>query len=130
MLAQDKTDSKGDSSVLQETQQDLEISRQCESCTAEEDALSRKESLSSESKTTHPDVNATEDVTEGLSAEESSSVPLLGQEPAEHTEPETQERESSSTLRSRLGTKGELVVAPCCCFCVYMPMLCLGIGKM
>lgn len=110
MLAQDKTDSKGDSSVLQETQQDLEISRQCESCTAEEDALLRKESLSSESKTTHPDVNATEDVTEGLSAEESSSVPLLGQEPAEHTEPETQERESSSTLRSRLGTKGELVL--------------------
>eukprot|EP00075_Anas_platyrhynchos_P004867 XP_012954738.2 torsin-1A-interacting protein 2 isoform X1 [Anas platyrhynchos] len=106
VLAQDKTDSKGDSSVPQETQQDLEISRQRESCAAEEDALSRKESLSSESKMTHSDVNATEDVTEGVSAEESTSVPLLGQEPGEHKEPETQERESSSTLRSRHGTKG------------------------
>ncbi|KAM9187106.1 torsin-1A-interacting protein 2 [Mergus octosetaceus] len=112
VLAQDKTDSKGDSSVLQETQEDLEISRQRESCTAEEDALSRNESLSSESKTTHSDVNATEDVTEGLSAEESTSVPLLGQEPGEHTEQETQERESSSTLRSRLGTKGRAAPQP------------------
>ncbi|XP_068546900.1 torsin-1A-interacting protein 2-like isoform X2 [Anas acuta] len=110
--AQDKTDSKGDSSVLQETQEDLEISRQCESCTAEEDALSRKESLSSESKTTHSDVNATEDVTEGISAEESTSVPLLGQEPGEHKEPETQERESSSPLRSRHGTKGRAAPQP------------------
>ncbi|NWZ22034.1 TOIP2 protein, partial [Asarcornis scutulata] len=112
VLAQDIMDSKGDSNVLQETQQDLEISRQHESCTAEEDALSRNEALSSESKTTHSDVNATEDVTEGISAEESTSVPLLGQEPGEHKEPETQERESSSTLRSRLGTKGRAAPQP------------------
>ncbi|XP_050568225.1 uncharacterized protein LOC118243609 isoform X3 [Cygnus atratus] len=113
VLAQDKMDSKGDSSVLQETQEDLEISRQCESsCTAEEDALSRSKSLSSESKMTHSDMNATEDVTEGLSAEESTSVPLLGQEPGEHTEQETQERESSSTLRSRHGTKGHAAPQP------------------
>ncbi|XP_035189669.1 torsin-1A-interacting protein 2 isoform X2 [Oxyura jamaicensis] len=113
MVAQDKMDSNGDSNVLQETQEDLEINRPCESsCTAEEDALQRSKSLSSESKTTHSDMNATEDVTGDLSAEESTSIPLLGQEPGEHTEQETQERESSSTLRSRHGTKGHAAPQP------------------
>ncbi|NXI74341.1 TOIP2 protein, partial [Anseranas semipalmata] len=112
-LAQDKVDSKGDSCVLQETQEDQEISRQCESSyAAEEDALSRSKSLSSDSKMTRSDLNATEDVTKGLSAEESTSVPLLDQEPGEHTEQETQESESSSTLRSRHATKGHAAPQP------------------
>ncbi|NXK49092.1 TOIP2 protein, partial [Chauna torquata] len=106
-LAQDEMDSKGEIHVLQETQEDQEIRKQYESsCTAEEDALSRSKPLSSDSKMTHSDLNATEDVTKGLLAEESISAPLLDQEPGEHTEQETQESKSSGMLRIRHGTKG------------------------
>ncbi|XP_075616499.1 uncharacterized protein TOR1AIP2 isoform X1 [Balearica regulorum gibbericeps] len=112
-LAHDKTDSKGDSPVHQETREEQEISKQCESSyTAEEDASSESKSLRSDSKTTHSDVTATEDVTEGLLAEKSTSAPLQGWEPEEHIEQETQESGSQGTLRSRHGTKGHAAPKP------------------
>ncbi|XP_049664742.1 torsin-1A-interacting protein 2-like isoform X2 [Accipiter gentilis] len=106
-LAHDKMDSEGDSPVHQETKEDQETSRQCESSfTAEEDASSRSKSLSSDSKMTHLDVTAAEDVTKGFLAEKSTSAPLLDQEPEEHIQQETQESGSQGTLRNRRGTKG------------------------
>ncbi|XP_050757009.1 torsin-1A-interacting protein 2-like isoform X2 [Gymnogyps californianus] len=112
-VAHDKMDSKGDSPVHQETQEDQETSKQCESSyTAEEDTSSRSKSLSSDSKMTHSDVTATEDVTKGLLAEKSTSVPLLDWEPEEHTEQETQESGSQGTLRNRRGTKGHTAPKP------------------
>ncbi|XP_076195789.1 uncharacterized protein TOR1AIP2 isoform X1 [Aptenodytes patagonicus] len=112
-LAHDKMDSKGDSPVHQETQEDQETSKQCESSyTAEEDASSRSKSLSSDSKMTHSDVTATEDVTKGLLAEKSTSAPLLDQELEEHIEQETQDSGSQGTLRNRHGTKGHTAPKP------------------
>ncbi|NXC41086.1 TOIP2 protein, partial [Penelope pileata] len=111
-LAQDETDSTGDSHILQEAQEDQETSRQYESSHREEGALPRSKSLSSHSKMTRSDLNAPEDVTKGLLAEESTSAPLLDQEPGEHTEQVTQEGESSGTLRSRHGTKGRAAAQP------------------
>ncbi|XP_021260586.1 torsin-1A-interacting protein 2 isoform X2 [Numida meleagris] len=112
-LVQNETDSAGDSHGLQEAQEDQETSRQRESSnTAEEDALSRSKSLSSDSKMTPSDLNAPAGVTKGLLAEESTSVLLLGQEPGEHAEQVTQESESSGTLRSRHGTKGHAAPQP------------------
>ncbi|NXH70261.1 TOIP2 protein, partial [Hydrobates tethys] len=112
-LAHDKMDSKGDSPVHQETREDQETSKQCESSyTAEEDASSRSKSLSSDSKMRHLDVTATEDVTKGLLAEKSTSAPLLDQEPEEHIEQETQESGSQGTLRNRHGTKGHTAPKP------------------
>ncbi|XP_075566792.1 torsin-1A-interacting protein 2 isoform X2 [Pelecanus crispus] len=106
-LTHNKMDSKGDSPVHQETQEDKETSKQCEnSYTAEEDATSSSKSLSSDSKMTHSDATATEDITEGLLSEKSTSAPLLEQEPEEHIEQETQESGSQGTLRNRHGTKG------------------------
>ncbi|XP_009708554.1 PREDICTED: torsin-1A-interacting protein 2 [Cariama cristata] len=106
-LAHDRTDSKGDSPVHQETGEDWETSRQCESSyTAEEDASSRSKALSSDGKMTHSDVTATEDATKDLLEEKSTSAPLLHREPEEHIEQETQESGSEGTLRSRHGTKG------------------------
>ncbi|XP_074689072.1 torsin-1A-interacting protein 2 isoform X2 [Strix aluco] len=112
-LAQDKMDSKGDSPDHQETQEDQETNKQCESSyTAEEDASSRRKSLSSDSKMTHLDVAATEDVTKGLLTEKSTGVPLLDREPEEHTEQETQESGFQGTLRNRHGTKGHMAPKP------------------
>ncbi|NXJ05148.1 TOIP2 protein, partial [Odontophorus gujanensis] len=110
-LGQTEIHSVGDS--LQEAQEDQEASRQCESSgTAEEDSLSRNKTLSSDSKVTRSDLNAPEDVTKGLLAEESTSAALLDQEPGEHTEQVTLESFSSSTLRSRHGTKGHAAPQP------------------
>ncbi|XP_065698757.2 torsin-1A-interacting protein 2 isoform X2 [Patagioenas fasciata] len=112
-LAHDKMDSEGDSPVHQEKREDQDTSRQCESsCTAEEDASSRSESPSSDSKVTHSDVTATEDATKDPLAEQSSSDPLLAQEPEEHTEQETQESRSQGTLRNRYGTRGYTAPKP------------------
>lgn len=112
-LAHDKMDGKGDSPVHQETREDQETSKQCESSyTAEEDASSRSQSLSSDSKVTHLDLTATEDVTKGLLAEKSTGAPLLDQEPEEHIEQETQESGSQGTLRNRHGTKGHTAPKP------------------
>ncbi|XP_049664743.1 torsin-1A-interacting protein 2-like isoform X3 [Accipiter gentilis] len=125
-LAHDKMDSEGDSPVHQETKEDQETSRQCESSfTAEEDASSRSKSLSSDSKMTHLDVTAAEDVTKGFLAEKSTSAPLLDQEPEEHIQQETQESGSQGTLRNRRGTKGlvvmSLVLLGFCIFCFGNP---------
>uniref|UniRef100_A0A8C3KAP7 Torsin 1A interacting protein 2 n=1 Tax=Calidris pygmaea TaxID=425635 RepID=A0A8C3KAP7_9CHAR len=112
-LAQDKTDSKGDSPVNQETQEDQETSKQCESSyTSEDNATPRSKSLSSDSKITHSDVTATEDVTKDLLAEKSTSSPLQDQEPEEHIEQETQDRVPQGMLRNRYGTKGHTAPGP------------------
>ncbi|NXE75311.1 TOIP2 protein, partial [Cochlearius cochlearius] len=112
-LAHDKMDSKGDSPVHQETQEDQETSKQCgSSYTAEEDASPRSKSPSSDSKMTHLDVTATEGVSTGLLAEKSISAPLLDREPAEHIEQATQESGSQGTLRNRHGTKGHTAPKP------------------
>ncbi|KAM9619532.1 uncharacterized protein TOR1AIP2 isoform 2-T3 [Morphnus guianensis] len=112
-LAHDKMDSEGDSPVHQETREDQETSRQCESSfTAEEDTSSRSKSLSSDSKMTHLDVTATEDVTKVFLAEKSTSAPLLDQEPEEHIQQETQESGSQGTLRNRRGTEGHTAPKP------------------
>ncbi|KAM7107054.1 TOIP2 protein, partial [Ciconia maguari] len=112
-LAHDKMDSKGDSPVHQETQEDQETSRQCESSyTAEEDASSRSKSLSSDSKMTHSDVTATEDVTKGLLEEKSTSASLQDQELEEHIEQETQQSGPQGTLRNRHRTKGHTAPEP------------------
>ncbi|XP_065505086.1 torsin-1A-interacting protein 2 isoform X2 [Caloenas nicobarica] len=109
----DEMDSEGDSPVHQETQEDQDTSRERESSyTAEEDASSRSESLSSDSKVTHRDVTATEDATKDLLAEQSSSDPLLAREPEEHTEQETPESRSQGTLRNRYGTRGYTAPKP------------------
>ncbi|XP_009983926.1 PREDICTED: torsin-1A-interacting protein 2-like [Tauraco erythrolophus] len=118
-LAHDKTDSKGDSPVHQETWGDQEASRQGESSyTAEEDASSRRKSLSSDSSMTHSDGTATDDVTEGLLAEKSTSAPLLDREPGGHTEQETEESGSPGTLRNRHGTKGPTAPKPAAQSCL------------
>ncbi|NXH11756.1 TOIP2 protein, partial [Bucco capensis] len=112
-LAYDKMDSKGDSPAHPETWEDQETSKQCESSdTAEEDVSSRSKSLSSSSKMTHSDVTATENVTTGLLAEKSTSAPLLGHEPDENIEQETEESRSQGVLRSRHGTKGHTTPVP------------------
>ncbi|XP_059677849.1 torsin-1A-interacting protein 2 [Gavia stellata] len=112
-LADDKTDSKGDSPVHQKTWEDQETSRLCESSyTAEEDVSSRSKSLNSDSKMTHSDATATEDVTKGVLAEKSTSAPILDWEPEEHTEQETQESGSQGTLRNRHGTKERTAPKP------------------
>ncbi|NXL35581.1 TOIP2 protein, partial [Glaucidium brasilianum] len=109
-LAQDKMDSKGDSPDHQETQ---ETNKQCESSyTAEEDAPSRRKSLSSDSKITYLDVAATEDVTKGLLTEKSTGAPLLDRETEKHTEQETQESKFQGMLRNRHGTKGHTAPEP------------------
>ncbi|NXK26085.1 TOIP2 protein, partial [Arenaria interpres] len=112
-LAHGKIDSKGDSPVNQETQEDQESSKQCESSYPSEDnATSRSKSLSSDSKITHSDVTATEDVTKGLLAEKSTSSPLQDQEPEEHIDHETQDSVSQGMLRNRHGTKGHAAPGP------------------
>ncbi|NWI66665.1 TOIP2 protein, partial [Todus mexicanus] len=111
-LAHNKVDSKGDNAVHQETQEDQETGEQCVSSdTAEEDASSSSKSLSSDSKMTHLDVTAPEDVTKGLLAEKSNSAPLFTREPEEHMEQETEESRTQGMLRSRHGTKGELTAS-------------------
>ncbi|NXI57733.1 TOIP2 protein, partial [Chloroceryle aenea] len=110
-LAHDKTDSKGNSHVHQETLEDQETSKQCESSnTAEEDAPSR--SKSSDGKMTDSYVTDREDVTKVLLAEKSTSAPLPTQKPEEYMEQETQESESQGMLRNRHGTKGHTVSNP------------------
>ncbi|KAM9543537.1 torsin-1A-interacting protein 2-like isoform 3-T3 [Guaruba guarouba] len=112
-LAHDKMDSKGESPVQQETWEDPEISRQCESAyIAEEDASSRSKSLSSDSKVTHLAGIATEDVTKDLLPEKSTSAPLLDREPEENAEQETQEDRSQGMLRNRHGMKGHTSPKP------------------
>ncbi|XP_032552746.1 torsin-1A-interacting protein 2-like isoform X2 [Chiroxiphia lanceolata] len=112
-LAPCKMDSKGDSPVHQETRENQETTSQCESCyKAEEDALSASKSLSSDSKVTHLDVTATEDVIKDLLAERSTSASLPVQEPEEHIEQETREIGSQGTLRKRHGTKGHTAPNP------------------
>lgn len=124
-------DSKGDSPVHQGTQEDdQERSRQYESSyTAEVYSSSRSRSLSCDSKMTHLDVTAAEDVTKGLLAEKCTSSPLQDWEPEEHIEQETQESGSQGTLRNRRGTKGELVAARCCSSTTHMHTLSIGIKK-
>ncbi|NXI94672.1 TOIP2 protein, partial [Psophia crepitans] len=112
-LAHDKADSKGDSPVHQETQEDQETSKKCESSyPAEEDASSGSKPVSSDSRTPHLDVTAAEGATEGLCAERSTSAPLQDQEPEDHTERGTQESGAQGTLRSRHGTKGHTAPKP------------------
>ncbi|XP_027550623.1 torsin-1A-interacting protein 2-like isoform X2 [Neopelma chrysocephalum] len=112
-LAPGKMDSKGDSPVHQETQENQETTSQCESSyKAEEDALSASKSLSSDSKVTDLDVTATEDVTKDLLAQRSTSASLLVPEPEEHIEQETWEIGSQGTLRKRHGTKGHTAPNP------------------
>ncbi|NXY81854.1 TOIP2 protein, partial [Alcedo cyanopectus] len=111
-LAHDKTDSKGDSPVHQETPEDQETSKPCESSNTAEDAPSRSKSLSSDGKMTILDVSATEDVTKGLLAEKSTTAPLLSQKPEEYMEQGTQESESQDMLRKRHGTKGHTASKP------------------
>ncbi|XP_025956874.2 torsin-1A-interacting protein 2 isoform X2 [Dromaius novaehollandiae] len=106
-LAQDKMDSKEESPVLQETHGHQETSRQHESShRPEEDDLSIGKSLNSDSKRRHSGPTATEGIPSS-SLVESISASLLDKEPAEHTERETLESESHSTLRNRHGTKGD-----------------------
>ncbi|NXG25325.1 TOIP2 protein, partial [Grallaria varia] len=105
--------SKGESPVHQETWENQETTKQCESSyKAEEDTSLTSESLSSDSKITHSDVTAMEDVTKGFLAERRSSAPLPEQEPEEHMEQETQESGSQDTLRKRHGTKGHTAPNP------------------
>ncbi|XP_015725113.1 torsin-1A-interacting protein 2-like isoform X1 [Coturnix japonica] len=112
-LVQNEMDCARHSHGLQEAQEDQETNKQCESSnTAEEDALSGSKSLSSDSKMTRSDLNAPEDVTKGLLAQESISAPLLDQEGGEYAEQVTLESDSSGTLRSRYGTKGHAVPQP------------------
>uniref|UniRef100_A0A6G1RGL4 Torsin 1A interacting protein 2 n=1 Tax=Hypotaenidia okinawae TaxID=2861861 RepID=A0A6G1RGL4_9GRUI len=112
-LVHNNMDSKRDSPVHLETWEDHETSKQSESsCTREEDALLGSKSLSSDSNMTHLDVTTTEDVTEGLSAEMIAGAPPQDQMPEEHTEHETEERESPGTLRHRHGTKGHTAPKP------------------
>ncbi|NXP08409.1 TOIP2 protein, partial [Thinocorus orbignyianus] len=112
-LPHDKSDSKGGSPVNQETWEDQRTSKQHESCcTAEDNASSRSKSLSSDSKVTHSDVTATEDISKGLLAEKCTSSPLEDLGPAEHIEQETQDSRSQGTLRNRYGTKGHTAPKP------------------
>lgn len=112
-LVQNAMHCAGHGHGLQEAQEDQETSRQPESSnTAEEDASSRSKSLSSGSEMTRSDLNAPQDVTEGLLARESTSAPLLEQEAGEHTEQVTLQSDSSGTLRSRHGTKGHAAPQP------------------
>ncbi|NWR84466.1 TOIP2 protein, partial [Furnarius figulus] len=112
-LAQGQMGSKGDSVVHQETWENQETTRQCESSyKAEEDTSPTSKSLSSDRKMTHSDVTAMEDVTRGLLAERSSSAPLPEQEPEQHMEQETRESGSQGTLRKRHGTKGHTAPNP------------------
>ncbi|NXF77320.1 TOIP2 protein, partial [Sclerurus mexicanus] len=112
-LAHGQMGSKGDSAVHQETWENQETTRQCESSyKAEEDASPKSKSLSSDSKVTHSYVSAVEVVTRGLLAERSSSAPLPEQEPEEHVEREIQESRSQGTLRKRHGTKGHTAPNP------------------
>ncbi|XP_072199872.1 torsin-1A-interacting protein 2 isoform X2 [Excalfactoria chinensis] len=111
-LVQNEMDCAGHSHGLQEAREDQETSRQRESSNAaEEDALSRSKSLSSDGKMTRSDLNAP-DVTKGLLAQESISAPLLDQEAGKRAEQVTLESDSSGTLRSRHGTKGHAVPQP------------------
>ncbi|KAM9379470.1 torsin-1A-interacting protein 1 [Phaethornis superciliosus] len=112
-LTHDKMDAKDNSPVRQETQENPEISRHCEgSCTAEEYASSRSKSLSSDGKMSHLDVTATENVTTGPFAENSTSALLQEQETEDHLEQEVQESRSQGTLRNRHGTKGHTAPDP------------------
>ncbi|NXK33959.1 TOIP2 protein, partial [Piprites chloris] len=112
-LVHGKVHSKGDSPVHQETRENQETTSQCESSyKAEEDASSASKSVSSDSKVTHLDVTAMEDVTKGLLAERSTSALLPVQEPEEHTEQEAWEIGSQGTLRKRHGTKGHTAPNP------------------
>ncbi|XP_075278660.1 torsin-1A-interacting protein 2 isoform X2 [Opisthocomus hoazin] len=120
-LAHDETDSKGDSLVHLEIREDQKTSKQRESSnTAEEDASSRSKSLSSDTKMTHLDVTATEDVTKGLLADV-TSAPLQDREPEEPTEQETQESRSQGTLRNRHGTKVHTAPKPEAQSCLQKP---------
>ncbi|NXC25146.1 TOIP2 protein, partial [Campylorhamphus procurvoides] len=111
-LAQGQMGSKGDSAVHQETWENQETTRQCESSYKAEVASITSKSLSSGSKMTHSDVTAMEGVTRGLLAETSSRASLTEQEPEEHMERETQDRGSQGTLRKRHGTKGHTAPNP------------------
>ncbi|XP_009891234.1 PREDICTED: torsin-1A-interacting protein 2 [Charadrius vociferus] len=112
-LAHDKTDSKGDSPVHQETWEDQKTSKQGESSnTGEDNASSKSKSLSSDSEMTHSEVTAPKEVTKGLLAEKSTSSLLQDQEPEERTEQETQESGTPGTLRNRYGTKGHTAPKP------------------
>ncbi|NXA42597.1 TOIP2 protein, partial [Eudromia elegans] len=105
-LAQDKTESEGESPVQQETHGHQETGRQLKiSHSPEEDEFSIDKSLHSSSERRHSGLPAREGVTSDLLAEESSSAPLLDEGP-EHREQETPESESHVMLRNRRGTKG------------------------
>ncbi|NXB79602.1 TOIP2 protein, partial [Donacobius atricapilla] len=110
-LGHDNVDSKGDSSVHQETREHQETTGQCESlCKAEEDASSASKARSSDSEMTHLDVTGVEDVPRGVLAEKSSSATLPDWEPEAPREQETQESVSQGTLRKR--PKGDTAPNP------------------
>ncbi|NXA53651.1 TOIP2 protein, partial [Nothocercus julius] len=105
-LAQDKTDSKGESPVQQETHGHQETGRQHKSShRPEENDFSIDKSLHSNSESRHSGLTATEGVTSDLLTEESTSVPFLNEGP-EQREQETPESESHGMLRNRRGTEG------------------------
>ncbi|NWX88489.1 TOIP2 protein, partial [Nothoprocta pentlandii] len=105
-LVQDKTESKGESPVQQETDGHRETDRQHKSShRPKEDDFSIDKSIHSNSERRYSGLTATEGVTSGLLAEESTSAPLLDEGP-EHREQETPESKSHGMLRNRHGTKG------------------------
>ncbi|XP_064004233.1 torsin-1A-interacting protein 2-like isoform X2 [Pogoniulus pusillus] len=89
---------QGQSPVCPEAQEGQEPSKQ------EESSITTKEDASLRSKSSN--VTATEDATKDLSAEKSTSAPVLHWEPEKHVEQETEESGSQSMLRSRQGTRG------------------------
>ncbi|NXM64977.1 TOIP2 protein, partial [Illadopsis cleaveri] len=101
-LGHENVESKGDSSVHQETWEHQETAGQSESlCKAEEGASSTSKARSSGSEMTHLDVTGVEDVPRGLLAERRSSATLPDWEPEAPREQETQESRSQGTLRKR-----------------------------
>ncbi|POI26511.1 hypothetical protein CIB84_009740 [Bambusicola thoracicus] len=89
-------ESPQETQVPQETELPLEESGETKDDTSER---------SQEENDLDRDLNAPQDVTKGLLAQEGTSAPLLDQEAGEHVEQVTLESNSSGTLRSRHGTK-------------------------
>ncbi|NXM98891.1 TOIP2 protein, partial [Sylvia borin] len=107
----ENVESKGGSSVHQETREHLETAGQCDSpCRAEEGASSTSKAQSSDSEMTHLDVTGVEDVPRGLLAEKRSSATLPDWEPEAFREQETQESRSQGSLRKR--PKGDTAPNP------------------
>ncbi|NXD23196.1 TOIP2 protein, partial [Spelaeornis formosus] len=101
-LGHENLESKGDSSVQQETWEHQETTELCGSlCKTEEDASSTSKAQSSDGEMTHLDLSGMEDVPSGLLAVKSSSAALPDWKPEAPREQETQEGGSQGTLRKR-----------------------------